>query len=416
MAGSAYVRRLVDRLLDDYAAQLPALMLVGARATGKTTTVARRAATVVRLDVEAQAAAFRADPDAALRGLDEPVLLDEWQAVPGVLGAVRRAVEDEPAPNRYLLTGSSHAELDSQVWPATGRIVRISLYPMTVREQRGRIGGPTFFDRLAGGGELAIPGDPPDLQGYVELVLRSGFPAPALRLTGAPHRAWLESYLENLLTRDVEALERPATRRRVTARLRRYLEAYALNSAGSAEHKTIHDAAGINRITANEYERLLTDLFVVDQLHAWETNRLKRLVRTPKRYVVEPALIAAALRLDVRGVLGDGDLLGRLLDTFVAAQLRPEVDMSDCRPRLYHVRTQAGREEIDIVAELGGGRAIGIEVKADAAPAPGAARHLTWMRDRLGDRFVAGVVLHTGPRVYGLADRVVAAPICALWG
>lgn len=366
--------------------------------------------------MEAQAAAFRADPDAALRGLEEPVLLDEWQAVPGVLGAVRRAVEAGATPNRYFLTGSARAEVESQVWPATGRVVRVSMYPMSVRERLERVGGSTFLDKLAGADELTVPADTPDLQGYVDLAMEGGFPQAALHLTGEPHRAWMESYLDNLLTRDVEALEVPTTRRRDSVRLRRYFEACALCSAGTAEHKTLYDAAGINRITAGEYDGLLTDLFVIDQLHPWETNRLKRLVKTPKRYVVEPALIAAALRLSTRGVLSDGDLLGRLLDTFVAAQLRPELAVSDSRPRLYHARTQGGREEIDIVAELGGERAIGIEVKADAAPGPDAARHLGWMRSRLEDRFVAGVVLHTGPRIYELDDRIIAAPISSIWG
>ena len=59
---------------------------------------------------------------------------------------------------------------------------------------------------------------------------------------------------------------------------------------------------------------------------------------------------------------------------------------------------------------------IGVEVKADAAPGRRAARHLAWLRDRLGDRFVAGVVLHTGPRVFTLDERIVAAPISSIWG
>jgi uncharacterized protein len=370
----------------------------------------------VRLDVEAEAVAFRADPDAALRGLEEPVLLDEWQAVPGVLGAVRRAVERNPAPNRYLLTGSVRSELDVEVWPATGRIVRVPMHPMTVREQLGLAGGPTFFDRIGGGDELVVPDDTPDLPGYVDLALRSGFPSAALALTGRPRRAWLESYIDNLLTHDVETLERSPTRRRDTARLRRYFEAYAINSAGHADHKTIFDAAGINRITARAYDRLLEDLLIVDELSSWSTNRLKRLVKAPKRYVVEPALIAGVLRMDTRGTLRDGDLLGRILDTFVAAQLRPEAVASQSGPQLYHVRTESGRREIDIVAEVAGERVIAIEVKADAAPQARAAAHLRWLRDELGQGFVLGVVLHTGPRVYELDDRIVAAPISSIWG
>lgn len=410
-----YVPRLLDSLLDSLVSQLPALMVNGARAAGKTTTLARRAATVVRLDVAAQAAAFRADADAALRGLDEPVVLDEWQAVPEVLGAVRRAVEADPSPNRFLLSGSLRADLDHDVWPATGRIVRVSMYPMTVRELTGATAGLPFFDKLAEGVELTVPRTTPDLRGYVELALRGGFPTPALHLTGVAHRAWMDSYLENLLTRDIQAAAGSTTRPRDPTRLRRYFEAYALNSAGQAEHKTIYEHAGVNRMTALDYDDLLARIFVVEEIAAWESNRLKRLTKTPKRYVVEPALVAAALRLDIRGVMSDGDLLGRLLDTFVAAQLRPEAAISASRPRLHHVRTQSAREEVDLVAELGGARVIGIEVKAAAAPDSRDARHLRWLRDKLGDRFVTGVILHTGPRAWRIDDRIVAAPISSIW-
>ena len=391
-------------------------MVIGPRACGKTTLAARRATTIIQLDAEAQAAAFVADPDAALRGLDEPVLLDEWQAVPGVFGAARRAVDLDPRPNRFYLTGSVRAEAENEVWPGTGRFVRVSMYPMTVRERLGRAGSDTFLDKLAGGGSLSVPEPTPDLRGYVDLALESGYPAPALLLSGRARRVWLQSYLEDLLTHDVEDLEDARTRRRDTERLRRYFEAYALNSAGAADHRTIFEAAGITKATAAAYEQLLMRLLVVDQMPAWATNRLKRLVRAPKRYVVDAALITTALRFDTQGVLSDGDVLGRVLDTFVVAQLRPEVVAAEQEPRLFHLRTEGGRHEVDVLVELGGERVIGIEIKAAAAPTADHARHLGWLRDQLGDRFVAGVVMHTGPRVYELSDRIVAAPISTLWG
>lgn len=412
----SYRARLVDGLLDELLVQLPAISVIGPRAAGKSTTIGRRAATVIRLDVAAQAIAFEADPDAALRGLQEPVLLDEWQAVPGVLGAVRRAVEADPRPARFFVTGSVHAELEHQVWPATGRIVRLSMYPMTVREQIGATSGATFLDKLAAGDELRVPGDTPDLRGYVELALRSGYPTPALDLDGRPRRAWLDSYLQDLLTHDVAQLEEQVTRRRDPQRLRRYFEAYALNSAGIADHKTIFDAAGINQVTALAYEHLLTDLLIVEQMPAWTSNRLKRLAQKPKRYLVDPALIAVALRIDEEGVLRDGDVLGRVLDTFVVAQLRPELPLSAASPRLHHLRTREGRHEIDLVAELPGQRLLGIEIKATAAPTLADAKHLLWLCDEIGDRFAGGVVLHTGPHLYTLTDGIVAAPISVLWG
>lgn len=410
-----YLPRLVDPVLATLFEQLPALMLVGARATGKTRTAERRAAGVVRLDRAAEALAFEGDPDAGLRDTPEPLLLDEWQAVPGVLGAVRRAVDVDPRAGRFLLTGSVRAMLDGEAWPATGRVVRLAMYPMSQRELAGRLDGTTFFDRLAGGGRLAAPDDPPDLRGYVELALGSGFPEPALQLSGEARDAWLESYIGDLVTHDVEQLEGSPTRRRDPRRLRRYLEAYALSSAGVADHRTIYEAAQVNKATAVAYEDLLSGLLIAEQVPAWTSNRLKRLVRQPKRYLIDPALIAAALRIDAQGAMRDGDLLGRLLDTFVAAQLRPELAASKSRPRLHHLRTAQGRHEIDLIAELAGERLIGIEIKAGSAASLEDARHLAWLRDELGDRFLAGVVLHTGSRIYNLGERIVAAPIAALW-
>jgi len=369
----------------------------------------------VRLDREAEAAAFIADPDAAIRGLEEPVLLDEWQNAPGALGAVRRAVERDPRPGRFLVTGSVNAELDNQIWPGTGRLTRVPMYPMTVREQLGRADRPAFLDRIAAGEAPGSPPDPPDLRGYVELALRSGFPVPALQLSGRPREAWLETYLTDLLTHDVEQLEVTRTRGRDTGRLRRYFEAYALNSAGLAEDKMIYDAAGVNRITALAYEDLLERLLVAERVPPWSSNRLKRLVRQPKRYVIDPALIAAALRLDVDGVLLDGNVLGRVVESFAAAQLRPEAAVASTRPRLHHLRTKEARQEVDLVIELAGHRLIGIEVKADSAPGRQAARHLAWLRDSYDTEFVVGVVLHTGPGAFEIEDRILAVPIAALW-
>ena len=408
--GVDYRPRVLEPLIQELLSELPALLLVGPRATGKTTTAARYATTVVRLDRPAEAEAFRADPDAALRGLDEPVLLDEWQAVPEILGAVKRAVDSDASPGRFLLTGSVRADLASETWPGTGRLVRLALYGMTMREQLGRP-GPTLVDRIAEGQELEVPPDPPDLRGYVELALRSGFPEAALALSDRTRRRWLGSYLDQLLTRDALELER----RRDPTRLGRYFQALALNSAGVAEDKTIYDAAGIDRKTALAYEGLLRDLLIVDAIPAWTSNRLKRLVKSPKRYVVDPALAAIALRLDANGIMRDGDILGRVLDTFVVAQLRAELEITEPRPWLHHLRARGGRREVNLLIESGAGKVIGIEIKASAAPKSSSARHLSWLRDELGDRFTAGVVLHTGPKAYELDARIVAAPICTLW-
>jgi predicted AAA+ superfamily ATPase len=406
-----YAPRLVDGLIQQLLTELPALFIVGPRATGKTTTASRYARTVVRLDREADAVAFRADPDAALRDLSEPVLLDEWQVVPGVLGAVKRAVDADPQAGRFILTGSVRSDLEGELWPGTGRVIRIPLYGMTMREQFGDPIRQPLFDLIAERADLPPAADPPDLRGYIELILKSGYPEAALRLSSGARERWLDSYVEQLLTRDVEQIDGG----RDPARLRRYFEVYALNTAGVVEDKSLYDAAGINRKTALAYEALLTNLLVVEAVPAWTSNRLKRLVLSPKRYVVDAALVAAALRLDANGLLRSGDLLGRMLDTFVVSQLRAELAVSRSRPRLYHVRQEQGRFEVDILGELGGGGVVGIEVKANAAPTASDARHLVGLRERLGDTFLAGVLFHTGPRSYRLSEGVAAVPISALW-
>lgn len=407
-----YRTRLVDPLIEELFTQLPALLLVGPRAAGKTTTARRWAASTVRLDREAESIAFESDPDAALHDLPEPLLIDEWQAVPGVLGAVKRAVDENSRPGRFLLAGSVHAELQRQTWPGTGRVVRVPMYPMTIREQLGRVEKPGFIDRISQGVDLRRPADPPDLLGYVEMALRGGFPDAVLRFRGQSARDWLESYLDDLLGRDVAAI---GAERRSSEGLRRFFEAYALCSATVTEAKTIYDAAGVSKVTADAYEGLLERLLATERVPAWHSNRLKRLVHQPKRYLIDAGLLGAAVKVDSKGAMRDGLLLGRLLETFVAAELRAELAVSAARPRLHHLRTEQGRHEVDLIVEMGGGRLIAIEVKAAGGPRGGDARHLAWLRDEIGERFVAGVVLHTGPYVYELGDRIVAAPICTLW-
>jgi len=405
-----YRDRLVDPLLHELLGELPALMLVGPRATGKTTTAARLSTSVVRLDQPGEAAAFEADPDAALRGLAEPVLLDEWQAVPEVLGAVKRSVDRNPRPGRFVLTGSVRADIDAETWPGTGRVVRVQMFPLTVAERLGIPSRP-LVDRVVAGEELGPADESPDLLGYVELALQGGFPEAAFAVSPRARSRWLGGYIDQLITRDALTVDTG----RDPARLGRFFEAYALNSAGLAEDKTIYDAVGINRKTALAYERLLRNLMVVQDIPAWTSNRLKRLILSSKRYVIDPSLMARVIGVDSTGILRNGDLLGRIFDTFVTAELRAQASVIEPSCRLYHLRQQQGRREIDLVIELGSERLIGIEIKASSAPTAKDARHLAWLREQIGDRFMAGLVLHTGPAAYGLGERIVAAPISTLW-
>jgi len=161
---------------------------------------------------------------------------------------------------------------------------------------------------------------------------------------------------------------------------------------------------------------LLQNLFVLDPVPAWTTNRLSRLAKAPKRYLRDCALAAAAAQLTAADVLADTALTGRFFDAFGLSQLRPEVALMYPRPNLHHLRNEAGRREVDLVLDLGAGRVVAVEFKAGAAPDAHDARHLFWLRDQLGADLIAGAVLHAGPSLYELGDRIHAIPLCAMWG
>jgi predicted AAA+ superfamily ATPase len=409
-----YLPRLIDDLLTRRLAHHPAVLLLGPRATGKTTTAARLARSELRLDERAQAVAVEADPDAALRDLAEPILIDEWQIVPDVLGAVKRSVDADPRPGRFLITGSVRGDVDSPTWPGTGRLLRVAMFGLTVSEIRGSFRQVPLLDRLAEHGIeplMTNPEDKLDLRDYTELATKGGFPQPVLRLPVTERAPWLESYIEQLLTRDVAML---ATHRNPHL-LRRYLESCALNTAGIADHRSLYETAGVAKATGEAYDQLLRNLLIIDTLPAWWTNRIKRLIRGPKRYVVDPSLALATLRIGVAGLMKDGNLLGRVIDTFVVAQLRAQLASCETQPRLYHLRQEKGQHEVDVIVEYGGGRVFGFEIKASSAPTGHDARHLAWLRTELGNRFVGGAVLHTGPRAFRLGDDIAAAPIATLW-
>jgi predicted AAA+ superfamily ATPase len=408
-----YLTRLVDPLLDELVADHPALLIVGPRACGKTTTGRRHAIGRLRLDRPAEASAVAADPDAALADGPFPLLIDEWQVVPSVLGAVKRAVGDGDQNGRFILTGSTQADLTVAGWPATGRVVRLSMYGMVERELEGNAGRTSWIDRLLAGelNQAAAVPHPPDVRGYVARALRGGFPDTALVSNERARTRWLASYVDQVVTRDVQLVGAV----RDPTRLRRFLRALAASTSGMPTIKTLIDTVGIDRTIANSYDTLLEQVVVTERLPAWSANRLHRLIRLPKRHLVDPALIGPLLGVDARAVLRDGDLLGRLIESFVVAQLRAECVVSDLSPRLFHARDANGRHEVDLVVECADGRVIGIEVKADAAPGEAAARHLSWLRTLAGDRFAAGVVLHTGPRSFPIGDGMLALPISSLW-
>ena len=409
----AYLGRMVEPRLQALLAEVPAVLLTGPRATGKTSTARRFARSVLQLDDPSVGGVFRQAPDVALRDLAEPVLVDEWQAAPEVIGAIKRAVDQDARPGRFILTGSAPVDLAGTTWPGTGRIIGLAMNGLTEREIERHTEMPSFFDALLDERQPLLEiSTTLDVADYVDLSLRGGFPEPALRLSEATRTDWLESYLEECFARDIPALRSV----RDPARLRRLFTAIAANTAGVIDDKTLRDAAQLDRRTAIAYETLFEAVGIIDQVPSFATNRLKRLTERPKRFVTDLGLLGAVLSLDRGTVVRDGNLLGRVIETFVYTQLRTEMTHAlTQRGRLHHLRTDAGRHEIDVIVDLGPRGVIAIEVKAAGAPNQHDARHLRWLKSELGDQLVAAVVLHTGQRGYALGDDVLALPIATLW-
>lgn len=406
-----YVTRLVDRVLPDFLASLPAVNLVGPRACGKTTTALRYARSLARLNRSDDAALFRADPDAALAQMEKPAMLDEWQEVPEVLDAVKQHVDTFATPGDFILTGSVSA-VTRKMWAGTGRVTPLPMYPLTRREIDGDNGSELFVDKLARDHfDLNTPAPPATITDYLSMAAQGGLPECAFRAPSRARDAWLSGYITDLTSREIAS----AGGNPDVAKLRTYVSALAAVSGCVVDDATLLNSTGVDRRTASRYETLLEAVFYCDQVPAWRSNRLARLAAQPKRFVLDTAVLMAALRVDEGTVQRDGQLLGRVLETFVAMQLRAELPVSQTTPLLFHLRDHGGRHEVDFILEYGQGRLVGLEVKASASPQLSDARHLIWLRERLGDDFVRGVVLHTGRHSFRLAERIFALPISAIW-
>ena len=408
-----YLPRLVDKVLPRILATLPAVSLTGPRGAGKTTSAERVAASVTHIDQPGEAAAFRVDPDAALARLDKPALIDEWHKIPEILGAVKRLVDKNPANGQFLLTGSVRIGLE-HTWPATGRIVRQKVFGLAQREILGAP-GPLFVETLLDN-PMALAESPDStwtIFDYVDAAAGGGFPDLVLRRQDTDTRSrWLESYLQELLTNDVKLAGADPDPYKFAS----FVEAVALNSSHIVDQATLRDAAGVAKNTAASYEDLLESVFFCERVPAWRSDRLDRLAALPKRYMLDTALFLHVLGATPKEATQDPHILGALLDTFVAAQVRPELSLLARPVKMLHMRDKDGRHEVDIVLELPGHRIIGIEIKATSAPNWDDARHLSWLSGKLGDRFVAGIVFHAGPKSFALAENIVATPISSLWG
>jgi uncharacterized protein len=425
MAGSPpkYTRRIVDDELDQLITGLPAIALEGPKAVGKTATALQRAATVYRLDDEAERSIARADPSRLLQG-KPPVLIDEWQRLPESFDRVRRAVDESAPPGSFLLTGSA-SPTEPPTHSGAGRIVQVRLRPMTLIE-RG-IDTPTVsLGRLLDGEAVEIQGRTGvRLENYVSEILASGF--PGIRgLSERLARAQLDGYINRIIDRDFDELGRKVRR---PATLRSWMQAYAAATATTTSYEKIRDAATSghsakpSRATTQPYRDVLERLWVLDPVPAWlpTRSRLARLSAPPKHHLADPALAARLLGVDAATLLHprladrtftrDGTLLGALFESLVTLCVRVYAQTSEARTG--HLRTWSGDREIDLIVERAD-RVLAIEVKLGQTPDERDVRHLLWLRNELGHQLVDTLVVTTGPAAYRRPDGIAVVPAALL--
>ncbi|HUB73784.1 MAG TPA: DUF4143 domain-containing protein [Solirubrobacteraceae bacterium] len=418
-----YTRRIVDDELDELIAGLPAITLDGPKAVGKTATASQRAATVYRLDDDAERAIAQADPSRLIRG-ERPVLIDECQRLPEVFDRVRRAVDESAPPGSFLLTGSA-SPTDPPTHSGAGRIVQVRLRPMTLAE-RG-LDPPTVSLRaLLDGKRPPVDGQTSvHLEGYVEEILASGFPG----LRGLPERlarAQLDGYIDRIIDRDFDELGRKVRR---PGTLRNWMQAYAAATSTTTSYEKIRDAATSghgdkpSRATTQPYRDILERLWILDPVPAWlpTRSRLARLSAPPKHHLADPALAARLLGADATTLLrpsaattpirSEGTLLGALFESLVTLCVRVYAQAAEARTS--HLRTWSGDREIDLVVERGH-KLLAVEVKLGPTPDEREVRHLNWLRDELGDELADALIITTGTTAYRRADGIAVVPAALL--
>lgn len=420
-----YTPRIIDAELDELLGAAPAVAIEGPKGVGKTATGERRAATVFRLDEPEQRAIAEADPSALLDA-PAPILIDEWQYVPSVWDAVRRAVDRNAAPNRFLMAGSA-APVRAPAHSGAGRILSVRMRPLALAE-RGLGKTTVSLRELLAGKRPSISGRTTvRLADYAREIVASGL--PGLRhYTGRTLRAHLDSYLARVVQRDFleqgHRVRRPET-------LRRWMAAYAAATATVTTLDKIRAAATGGdgetpaKTTVTAYRDVLQELWIVDPLPGWlpTRNRLSRLALSPKHHLADPALAARLLGVDAETLIAggggrpsiprDGTLFGNLFESLVTLSIRVYAQAAEVR--VYHLRERDGRHEVDVIVERADLRVLAIETKLSATVDDDDVKHLRWLQEQLGDQLLDAVIVTTGSQAYRRPDGVAVVP-AALFG
>jgi hypothetical protein len=410
---AALIARQVRPLVLEALAENRATALLGARQVGKSTLAQSLAenefpARYISLDDEASLDAARADPRGFIAGISERVVIDEIQRAPRLLLAIKERLDRDQTRGQFLLTGSANIQALPTVADALpGRVEYVKLWPLSQGELRGA--PEQFIDTLFRGSLPQVSNAPVGRLPVVSLLSAGGYPELVGR--GARGRSrFFSSYVESMIGRDIGDI---ANLRNVE-NVERLLYLFAARSGGLANFQSMASELGLDAHTVRSHTKILEDLFLIRRLKPWFANLGSRHVKTPKLYVVDSGLLAFLIRANERRIAEDEAIFGMMLESFVAMELLRQSDWAQELVTLFHYRDKEQRE-VDVVMESDGGEVVGVEVKATATPSRKDFAGLRYLRDRLGTRFKAGVVLYTGSDTLPFGDRIAAVPLSGLW-
>ncbi len=403
--------RYAEKPLTEALSDSPAVLVHGPRQCGKTT-LARLVGDslgydYISFDDDVARTAAAADPAGFVAGLPERSILDEVQRVPSLFTALKQEIDRRRVPGRFLLTGSSQVLLlPSLADSLAGRMEVLRLHPLSQNEIYG--GVPNFLDDLFRGRFQTAStnrlGD--DL---AERIVAGGYPAALERPTARRRANWYRNFVETQLQRDARDMSRISA----LDALPRLLSAAASQTARLYNLSDLAAPFQLSRPTIGGYVELLERLFLVERLPPWHSNRLNRLVKTPKLHIGDTGLGCALLGTGPPALAQDRTFFGQLLETFVFQELKRQSICQEQPLSFFHYRDK-DQVEVDVVIERGALAVAGVEVKASATVTTSDFRGLHKLKKTTGDRFASGVVLYDGEIASSFGGGMFAVPIRSL--
>ncbi len=405
-----YPRRIETRVVEAMT-DTPVVLIAGPRQAGKTTLVRQLANQGLRyftLDDALTLLAAREDPVGMIQSMDRAII-DEIQRAPQLLLAIKKTVDEDRRPGRFLLTGSANLmALPTVADSLAGRMETLSLLPLSQSEMHGTT--LNWLDNVFSG-HLPKVSTPLVGEALVEAVLRGGYPEAVSRASSRRRTAWARQYIDAIIQRDV----RDVAGVDKLDQLPRFLRALAQVSGQMCNYTQLGGQVGLDHKTAARYVSVFEQMYLLKRVEVWASNRLKRMVKTPKVQFIDSGLLSTLLDLTPATAKQDRSRFGHVLETFVYGELLKHTTTADDDYRLLYYRDH-DQFEVDIVIENAGGQLVGVEIKAAASIGLNDLRGLKRLASIAGDQLKLGVILYDGIETLPLGNRLWAMPISTLWG